>query len=73
MIDPSSNDNDDAHLPVSARIRARIQQARHRFHANDNIAAFVQPGELDALLDPATYIGLAPAIVQQVVEAFGAK
>jgi GTP cyclohydrolase I len=51
MSDPSANDKDDAHLPVSARIRARIQQARHRFHANDNIAAFVLPGELDALLD----------------------
>lgn len=36
--------------PVSARIRARIQQARKRFHANDNISAFVQPGEMDELL-----------------------
>ncbi len=38
-------------LPVSARIRARIRDANERFHANDNIAAFVQPGELDALLE----------------------
>lgn len=36
--------------PVSSRIRARIQKARKRFHANDNISAFVQPGELDELL-----------------------
>lgn len=35
--------------PVSARIRARIQSAKKRFHANDNIAAFLQPGELDEL------------------------
>jgi len=42
---------EDSSLPVSARIRARIQQARQRFHANDNIAAFVRPGELEALLD----------------------
>jgi GTP cyclohydrolase I len=35
--------------PVSARIRARIQRAQKRFHANDNIAAFMQPGELEEL------------------------
>jgi len=37
--------------PVSARIRRRLVQARKRFHANDNISAFVEPGELEALLD----------------------
>ena len=36
---------------VSANIRARIQRAKKRFHANDNIAAFLEPGELEALLD----------------------
>ena len=36
--------------PASSRIRARIQSARKRFHANDNISAFLQPGELDELL-----------------------
>ncbi|MEZ5843670.1 MAG: GTP cyclohydrolase I [Hyphomicrobiaceae bacterium] len=35
---------------VSARIRARIEKAGARFHANDNISAFVEPGEHDALL-----------------------
>ena len=35
--------------PVSARIRARIQKAKRRFHANDNISAFLEPGDLDAL------------------------
>lgn len=35
--------------PVSARIRARLKAARQRFHANDNIARFIEPGELDAL------------------------
>lgn len=34
---------------VSARIRARILKARQRFHANDNIAAFLEPGELEEL------------------------
>lgn len=37
--------------PVSARIRERILAARRRFHANDNIAAFIEPGELEELLD----------------------
>ena len=41
----------DAALPVSARIRARISRAKQRFHANDNIAAFIEPGEIDLLLD----------------------
>jgi len=36
--------------PVSARIRARIRRARKQFHANDNISAFLQAGELDELL-----------------------
>ncbi|PLK47625.1 GTP cyclohydrolase I [Uliginosibacterium sp. TH139] len=39
------------YVPVSEKIRSRIQQAQHRFHANDNISAFIEPGELDALLD----------------------
>ena len=37
-------------MPVSARIRARIQAARQRFHANDNIADFLREGELEELL-----------------------
>ncbi|MDD5030306.1 MAG: GTP cyclohydrolase I [Rhodoferax sp.] len=41
----------DIGTPVSVKIRERIQAARKRFHANDNIAEFIQPGELDALLD----------------------
>ena len=51
MSDPSQQSSDDPIEPVSARIRARIQRARHRFHANDNISAFLRPGELEALLD----------------------
>ena len=37
--------------PVSVKIRERLLQARKRFHSNDNIAEFMQPGELEALLD----------------------
>ncbi|MEO8297901.1 MAG: GTP cyclohydrolase I [Burkholderiales bacterium] len=48
---PSPAQTDDEGVPVSQKIRERIQAAQQRFHANDNIAAFIEPGELDALLD----------------------
>ena len=43
-------DNDEG-TPVSIKIRERIKAARKRFNANDNISDFIQPGELDLLLD----------------------
>jgi GTP cyclohydrolase IA len=50
--DPSAHlSPDDAGTPVSVKIRERIQAARKRFHSNDNIAAFIEPGELELLLD----------------------
>ncbi|MBN9022609.1 MAG: GTP cyclohydrolase I [Rhizobiales bacterium] len=36
--------------PASERIRARLVAARQRFNANDNIAAFLEPGDMEALL-----------------------
>lgn len=42
---------DDAGTPVSVKIRERLRAARRRFNANDNIAEFIEPGELEALLD----------------------
>lgn len=36
-------------VPTSQRIRERLIKAGQRFHANDNIAAFLQPGDLAAL------------------------
>ena len=36
---------------MSVKIRERILTARKRFNANDNIAEFIQPGELDHLLE----------------------
>jgi GTP cyclohydrolase I len=52
--DPSSQltpaDSDEG-TPVSVKIRERIVAARKRFHSNDNIAAFIEPGELEKLLD----------------------
>jgi GTP cyclohydrolase IA len=35
--------------PVSERIRYRLVSAGCRHHANDNIADYIEPGELDAL------------------------
>jgi GTP cyclohydrolase I len=43
--------DEDVGTPVSVKIRERILASRKRFNANDNIADFVQPGELAALLD----------------------
>jgi GTP cyclohydrolase I len=41
----------DEGTPVSVKIRERIHAARKRFYANDNISDFIQPGELELLLD----------------------
>ncbi|MDR2853151.1 MAG: GTP cyclohydrolase I [Burkholderiaceae bacterium] len=38
-------------VPVSVKIRERLLAARRRFNANDNIAEFIEPGELEALVD----------------------
>jgi len=46
----NENDNFEG-TPVSVKIRKRIAASRKRFHSNDNIADFIQPGELEALLD----------------------
>jgi GTP cyclohydrolase I len=43
--------DDDDGTPVSARIRERLALAKKRFNANDNIAEFIEPGELEKLLD----------------------
>jgi GTP cyclohydrolase I len=37
--------------PVSVKIRERLLAARKRFYANDNIADYIEPGELEQLLD----------------------
>jgi GTP cyclohydrolase I len=38
-------------VPLSQVIRKRIQAKKARFHANDNIAQFIEPGEIDSLID----------------------
>ena len=50
-VAPSNASAPDEGLPVSVKIRERLAAARRRFHANDNIAEFIRPGELEQLLD----------------------
>ncbi|WP_210544706.1 GTP cyclohydrolase I [Rhodoferax sp. PAMC 29310] len=44
------SDSDEG-TPVSVKIRERLVAARKRFNANDNIAEYIEPGELERLLD----------------------
>jgi GTP cyclohydrolase I len=44
----------DVDTPLSVVIRRRIEAQKVRFHANDNIAKFIQPGELDGLVSEVT-------------------
>ena len=45
---------DEAGVPLSVVIRRRIEAQNARFHANDNISAFIEPGELEGLVDEVT-------------------
>ena len=45
----SDSSDDDSNLPVSQRIRSRLERANHRYNANDNISAFLKDGEVDQL------------------------
>ena len=38
-------------VPLSTIIRRRIQAKKARFHANDNISQFIEPGDLEGLVD----------------------
>ena len=48
---PMNLSDSDEGTPVSVKIRERLVAARKRFNANDNIAEFIEPGELELLLD----------------------
>lgn len=43
------SEEEQAKLPVSERIRYRLVTADRRYHANDNISAFMREGELEEL------------------------
>ena len=51
---PPPDAPEDEGTPVSVKIRERIRAAGRRFNANDNIADFIEPGELARLLDEVT-------------------
>ena len=65
MDKPTAGKQDGVTDPVSARIRARIEKANRRYHANDNISAFIEPGEIDALLDEVA--GKMQAVLESLV------
>jgi GTP cyclohydrolase I len=46
---PPEDGEQDVGVPVSQKIRERLQAARQRFHANDCIAPYIEPGELTQL------------------------
>jgi GTP cyclohydrolase IA len=48
---PLFHSDEDPNGTASSRIRSRLVRANRRFHANDNISAFVKDGELDQLRD----------------------
>ena len=56
---------EDKGRPISVVIRERIQNSRKRFHANDNIADFIEPGELDLLFDEVA--GQMQGVLQSLV------
>lgn len=51
MDNPPVTTTGKSALPASVRIRERIEKADRRYHANDNISSFIEPGELEELLD----------------------
>jgi GTP cyclohydrolase I len=55
----------DLGVPVSQRIRERLRAARERFHANDNISRYVEPGELPQLLEEVA--GKMGAVLESLV------
>ncbi len=46
---PLFHSDEDPNGAASSRIRSRLVRANKRFHANDNIAAYVKDGEIDQL------------------------
>ena len=39
--------NSEIGVPVSVKIRERLKKAQVRFHANDNISDYIEPGEIE--------------------------
>ena len=62
---PPASSNTDEGVPLSVKIRERIVAGRRRFNANDNIADFIEPGELERLLDEVA--GKMQGVLQSLV------
>ena len=45
----NGSSGEDVATPVADRVRERLVRAGRRFHANDNISAFLEEGELDEI------------------------
>ena len=67
---PESPDAFDEGIPVSVRIRERLKAAQRRFNANDNIADFVEPGELDEMLEEVT-VKMEAVLQSMVIDTQG--
>jgi GTP cyclohydrolase I len=65
MDDHTDNADDDPNQPVSRRIRARLLRAKRRFFANDNISEFIEPAEMDGLLNEVA--GKMTAVLESLV------
>ena len=49
MFRTDGSDGEDSNLPVSERIRSRLERANQRYNANDNISAFLNDGDVEQL------------------------
>jgi GTP cyclohydrolase I len=67
MSNKPSRIDSSATGPVAARIRARLQAAGARFHANDNISAYIEDGEL-ADLQGEVQAGLMSVLESLVID-----
>ena len=47
----TTSPQEDIGIPVSVKIRQKLKKAKKRFHANDNIAPFLEPGDLELILE----------------------
>ena len=60
----------DEGIPVSVRIRERLKAAQRRFNANDNIADYLEPGELDEMLEEVT-VKMEAVLQSMVIDTQG--
>jgi GTP cyclohydrolase I len=60
------SDDDLGHTPISAVIRARVKEAGHRFHANDNLSEFIR-GEAELKRLEEEVCGKAQALLESLI------